>query len=688
MTSLRSGPGSWLRLAYAQHNVILFGVTLAVFVAIAALALTSYPVLYEDEPWTYLAPFEAIRGNGFSWGAFGEAHSVLGVFNALVTPFMAISPFGPEESIRASSVIAMLVLLTGAFALTQRLAPGHGWVAPALIVGTHVTFVAGRYGRVDVVAAALAMWALYCAVSGKPSRAGVLSALAVSVQPVNVWLGLPCMAFAWQQQDGPRRYVLGGMLGLVPQVAWVLYDLDGFRSVSGRYAISSSLGASASSGPLGSLLHEYQRFEAYVSSLALRDALLHFIAFVCLPLVAVVTSQGRRRIELLLLCVAPILALALLVQAKNPYYTFLLLEVLAVTAAIGVARLPGAIARTAALVLVAGVALNFGTFMDRAIDARGTPTSREAVPLIAEKLPHGALVFSWNLWAGLVDIRPDLHFFNYHSLSLRPGWVLPPCDQLDARILEVARNDRRRHPSPEGIEFREAYFVSVANPEVFKNYIGNIYDDTPREEADCLLPDRDQEQQLLKVCGSAGHQCLDLLITRRDLRAPPATPGGTPAVATCPCSFWPQSRLPDTVAVSDGNAYEAGMRFSSEAGGLVSGVRFYKGPGNGGEHVARLWSADGTLLASAPFRNETPEGWQETRFDQPVAISAGTTYLVSYSAPQGHIAADMGYFARRGLDALPLRAPKMAGAWAGAPGGFPGQSSGSNFWVDVIFETH
>jgi hypothetical protein len=129
------------------------------------------------------------------------------------------------------------------------------------------------------------------------------------------------------------------------------------------------------------------------------------------------------------------------------------------------------------------------------------------------------------------------------------------------------------------------------------------------------------------------------------------------------------------------------MRFSSETDGLVSGVRFFKGEGNGGDHVARLWSADGTLLASAPFRNETQAGWQETRFETPVPITAGASYVVSYSAPQGHMAVDTGYFARRGLDARPLRAPKTAGAWAAAPGSFPRESSGNNFWVDVIFET-
>ena len=80
------------------------------------------------------------------------------------------------------------------------------------------------------------------------------------------------------------------------------------------------------------------------------------------------------------------------------------------------------------------------------------------------------------------------------------------------------------------------------------------------------------------------------------------------------------------------------MQFSSSVNGYVTGVRFYKGgTANGGTHVGRLWSASGTLLASATFSNESTYGWQTVTFATPVPVTAGTTYVASYYAPQGEL---------------------------------------------------
>ena len=55
-----------------------------------------------------------------------------------------------------------------------------------------------------------------------------------------------------------------------------------------------------------------------------------------------------------------------------------------------------------------------------------------------------------------------------------------------------------------------------------------------------------------------------------------------------------------------------------------------------GTHVGDLWSASGQLLASATFSNESASGWQSVQFSQPVSVTAGTTYVASYFAPNGH----------------------------------------------------
>ncbi len=48
--------------------------------------------------------------------------------------------------------------------------------------------------------------------------------------------------------------------------------------------------------------------------------------------------------------------------------------------------------------------------------------------------------------------------------------------------------------------------------------------------------------------------------------------------------------VPPIPAADDGSAAELGLRFTPTVDGFVSGVRFYKGAGNGGTHVGSLWS--------------------------------------------------------------------------------------------------
>ena len=68
----------------------------------------------------------------------------------------------------------------------------------------------------------------------------------------------------------------------------------------------------------------------------------------------------------------------------------------------------------------------------------------------------------------------------------------------------------------------------------------------------------------------------------------------------------------------------------------MTGIRFYKASTNTGTHIGSLWSTSGTLLASATFTNETASGWQQVNFSTPVAITANTTYVAAYFAPNGH----------------------------------------------------
>ena len=58
-------------------------------------------------------------------------------------------------------------------------------------------------------------------------------------------------------------------------------------------------------------------------------------------------------------------------------------------------------------------------------------------------------------------------------------------------------------------------------------------------------------------------------------------------------------------------------------------VRFYKDPQESGSHTATLWTTTGIPLATIPFTNEIPSGWQQQVLSTPLSLQAGTVYIVS-----------------------------------------------------------
>jgi hypothetical protein len=159
----------------------------------------------------------------------------------------------------------------------------------------------------------------------------------------------------------------------------------------------------------------------------------------------------------------------------------------------------------------------------------------------------------------------------------------------------------------------------------------------------------------------------------------------------CPCSIF-GAEVPPVPAADDSGAVELGLRFNPTSNGYVSGVRFYKGTGNGGTHQGSLWSSSGELLARGTFVNETATGWQSLEFTSAVAVSAGQTYVVSYTAPQGRYALQPDAFWAAPRTAPPFTVAGGFGATPagvfGSPGHFPvGSHQSSNYYVDVLFTT-
>jgi len=166
----------------------------------------------------------------------------------------------------------------------------------------------------------------------------------------------------------------------------------------------------------------------------------------------------------------------------------------------------------------------------------------------------------------------------------------------------------------------------------------------------------------------------------------------TVAAAACPCSIWNNSTTPAVAADSDPNAVELGLKFQANTNGYITGIRFYKGTGNTGTHVGHVWSNTGSLMGSVTFANETATGWQQATLATPVAITAGTTYVVSYYAPAGHYAANGSYFAAAvvnpPLSALADGPSGGNGVYKYGTSGFPAQTfNATNYWVDVVFNT-
>jgi hypothetical protein len=163
-------------------------------------------------------------------------------------------------------------------------------------------------------------------------------------------------------------------------------------------------------------------------------------------------------------------------------------------------------------------------------------------------------------------------------------------------------------------------------------------------------------------------------------------------VTICPCSVWSASAQPANPDSNVDQATEVGMRFAPEISGYVTGLRFFKALKNNGTHVGNLWSAQGEHLATVTFTNETKSGWQLAYFPSPVAVTANTTYVISYDAPNGHYAADNGSFTNA-LSSPPLRGLADGengpnGVYQRGSGGFPAiGASATNFWVDPIFNT-
>ena len=174
------------------------------------------------------------------------------------------------------------------------------------------------------------------------------------------------------------------------------------------------------------------------------------------------------------------------------------------------------------------------------------------------------------------------------------------------------------------------------------------------------------------------------------MNAPHSWTFTTGAAGACPCTLFRSVDAPAVTAVD--SPVELGTRITPSANGSITGVRFYKSVNDPGTHTGTLWSATGQQLATGTFSNETGSGWQTLTFASPVAVTAGTTYVVSFHTSAGRYGYTTGYFNEiraRGPLSAPVHtenAPNGVYRY-GSGGAMPNEGGGgTNYWVDAVFD--
>ncbi|EWS99586.1 hypothetical protein N865_01350, partial [Intrasporangium oryzae NRRL B-24470] len=163
----------------------------------------------------------------------------------------------------------------------------------------------------------------------------------------------------------------------------------------------------------------------------------------------------------------------------------------------------------------------------------------------------------------------------------------------------------------------------------------------------------------------------------------------------CPCSLFTAPGAlwtPKVENQSDTKSVELGMRFRANRDGKVTAVKFYKGSLNTGRHEVSVWTSDGNRVGAGVAINETASGWQTVRLAQPVPISANTTYIVSYHAPNGRYSVTSSFFTSA-FSRGPLSAPANTSSatngvylYGSTPAMPTSTYQSSNYFVDVVFE--
>jgi hypothetical protein len=165
--------------------------------------------------------------------------------------------------------------------------------------------------------------------------------------------------------------------------------------------------------------------------------------------------------------------------------------------------------------------------------------------------------------------------------------------------------------------------------------------------------------------------------------------------SNCPCSLFENVPLiPQYSNLSTANGrpggpwtLEMGLKVHVTQPAHLAAVRFFKDTLETGSHIARVWTADGTLLASVPFATETPSGWQEAQLPVALPLTPGQSYTVSVGMNTTFTMTTYAFVTPRVHGPLSSVADGQNGVFGDAAGSFPTQNWGSsNYGIDAVVE--
>ena len=134
--------------------------------------------------------------------------------------------------------------------------------------------------------------------------------------------------------------------------------------------------------------------------------------------------------------------------------------------------------------------------------------------------------------------------------------------------------------------------------------------------------------------------------------------------------------------------YELATRYLANVDVAITGVRVWAGAASPAAPLAgrkgRLWTTAGSSLGTVDMPDELPVGWSVYEFVEPVQITSGTTFDVSYSTLRYYGAISGGYPNPSADGALTA----TQGRFHDTPGSFPNTvSPGASFYgIDVTYE--